>query len=70
MHCLFSCYENRPLGSGTYDKYLCEFPVEADGIKTFYFSFAADLVEYVGSEEKFIGLIRSFVDSDSEKGDE
>ncbi|MBU0736283.1 MAG: hypothetical protein KKG10_19275 [Proteobacteria bacterium] len=60
----------RPLGSGTYDKHLCEFLIEYDGIKTFYFSFAADLVQYVGSEEKFIGLIRSLIDSNSEKRDE
>jgi len=60
----------KPLGSGTYDKHLCEFPIENDGIKTFYFRFAADLVQYVASEEKFIGLIKSLIDSNSEKGDE
>ena len=60
----------KPLGSGTYDKHLCEFPIENDGIKTFYFRFAADLVQYVGSEEKFIGLIRSLIDSNSEKKEE
>ena len=57
--------EYSPLGSGTYDKHLCEFSIEDDGIKTVYFSFAPDLAPYVGSEEDFIGLIMSFVDSTS-----
>jgi len=55
----------KPLGSGTYDKHLCEFPIENDVIKTFYFRFATDLVQYVGSEEKFIDLIKSLIHSDS-----
>ena len=40
----------RPLGSGTYDKYLCEFLIENDGIKsinTNYFQFAKDVKKYV-----------------------
>ena len=57
--------EYRLLGSGTYDKHLCEFFIEDDCIKTFYFSFATDLAPYVGSEENFIGLIRAFVNSTS-----
>jgi len=48
----------RPLGSGTYDRHLCEFLVETDGIKAIYFRFADDLLPYVASEDEFIGLIR------------
>ncbi|MDD5724471.1 MAG: hypothetical protein PHY29_12165, partial [Syntrophales bacterium] len=51
--------ECRPLGSGTYDKHLCEFLIEDEGIKTFYFTFATDLVQYAETEEKFTGLIRT-----------
>lgn len=62
--------EYRPLGSGTYDKHLCEFLIENDGIKTFYFKFAADLGQYVGSKENFVGLIRSLIDTNPEKREE
>jgi hypothetical protein len=54
----------RPLGSGTYDKYLCEFLVEEKGIKTLYYNFAGDLMQYADSEEKFIGFIRKIVKPD------
>ena len=60
----------KPLGSGTYDKYLCEFLIENDGVKAFYFKFADDVRKYVGSEEQFIGLIRRLRGSNSEKEDE
>ena len=60
----------RPLGSGTYDKHLCEFLIENGGIKTFYFRFADDLGQYVEAEKIFIALIRSLIQSNAEKGDE
>jgi hypothetical protein len=50
--------EYKPLGSGTYDKHLCAFPIEGDGIQTFYFRFAADVANHSGSEKKFIDLIK------------
>ena len=59
----------RPLGSGTYDKHLCEFLIKDDGIKTFYFKFADDVGKYVGSEEQFIGLIRRLKKSILERED-
>jgi hypothetical protein len=58
----------RPLGSGTYDKHLCEFFIGADGIKTVYFRFADDVLPYVTSEDGFIGLIRTLINEDSKKG--
>jgi len=60
----------RPLGSGTYDQYLCQFLIDNNRIKAFYFKFADDVKKYVASEEEFIGLIRSLINPDSEKGDE
>ena len=53
--------EYRPLGSGTYDKHLCEFLIEDNGIKAFYFKFADDMRKYVGSEEQFISFIRKLM---------
>jgi len=55
--------EYKPLGSGTYDKHLCEFVIQKDGIKAFYFRFADDLLPHVGSEDDFIDLIRALIDS-------
>ena len=60
--------EYRPLGSGTYDKHLCEFLIEDNGIKTFYFKFADDVGKYAGCEEQFIGFIRRLIVSGSDKG--
>lgn len=60
--------EYRPLGSGTYDKHLCEFLIENDGIKAFYFKFADDVRKYVGSEEQFIGFIRKLMNQVQTKG--
>ena len=60
--------EYRPLGSGTYDKHLCEFLIEDNGIKTFYFKFADDVRKYVGSEEQFIGFIRKLMNQVQIKG--
>jgi len=54
--------EYRPLGSGTYDKHLCEFLIEDNGIKTFYFKFADDVGKYAGCEEQFINLIRKLIE--------
>jgi len=59
-----------PLGSGTYDKHLCEFLIETDGIKALYFRFADDVLPHVGSEEEFIGLIRALINSSPDKGSE
>lgn len=56
-----------PLGSGTYDKHLCEFLIEDGGIKSFYFKFAGDVEKDAGSEKEFIDLIRKLRESDSEK---
>lgn len=50
--------EYRPLGSGTYDKHLCEFLIEDNDIKTFYFKFADDVGKYAGCEEQFTDFIR------------
>ncbi|MCX6553463.1 MAG: hypothetical protein NTZ12_00385, partial [Candidatus Aminicenantes bacterium] len=58
----------RPLGSGTYDKHLCEFLIEDDGIKTFYFQFAEDVGKYAGSEKQFIGFINKLIKDSSNKG--
>ena len=62
--------EYEPLGSGTYDKYLCEFLIKDGGVRAFYFRFADDVGKYVGSEEQFVGLIRKLIESDSEKENE
>jgi len=59
----------RPLGSGTYDKHLCEFLIENGGIKTFYFRFADDVGKYAGCEEQFTGLIEKLIVSGSDKGE-
>ena len=48
----------RPLGSGTYDKHLCEFLIENDSIKTYYFQFAEDVGKYAVSEKAFINFIK------------
>ena len=56
-----------PLGSGTYDKHLCEFLIEDEGIKSFYFKFAGDVEKDAGSEKEFIDLIRRLRESGSEK---
>jgi hypothetical protein len=53
----------RPLGSGTYNKYLCEFLIEDAGIKTVYFKFADDVKQYAGDEKKFIRFIKRMIDS-------
>jgi hypothetical protein len=58
----------RPLGSGTYDKHLCEFLIKNDGIKAFYFQFAEDVGKYTGSEKQFIGFIKKIIKSNSNKG--
>jgi hypothetical protein len=47
----------KPLGSGTYDKHLCEFLIESGGIKSLYFKFAEDMSHYAESEDRFVGLI-------------
>jgi hypothetical protein len=55
----------RPLGSGSYDRYLCEFLIENDGIKPLYFRFAEDMRHYAESEDRFVGLINRLRNSDS-----
>jgi len=57
--------EYKPLGSGTYNKHLCEFLVEDDGLHTLYFQFAEDLKKYAVSEKQFINLISVLAKSDS-----
>lgn len=57
----------RPLGSGTYDKHLCEFLIEDNGIKTLYFQFAEDVGKYVACEKQFIGFIKKLIKSSSNK---
>lgn len=52
----------KPLGSGSYDRHLCEFVIENDGIKARYFKFAEDLSQYAGSETDFLGLIKRLQD--------
>jgi hypothetical protein len=47
----------RPLGSGSYDRHLCEFIIEPAGIKTFYFTLADDVAQYAQSEGPFVCLI-------------
>jgi len=59
----------RPLGSGTYDKYLCEFLIEDDGIKTFYFKFAEDVGKYAGCEKQFISIIKELIKANSNIGE-
>ncbi len=62
----------KPLGSGTYNKYLCEFLIENGGIKsveTDYFRFAQDLEKHTATENKFIYLIKKLIESNSSKGD-
>jgi hypothetical protein len=54
-----------PLGSGSYDRHLCEFVIENDGIKARYFKFAEDLSHYAGSETDFVRLIKQLQDQDS-----
>lgn len=58
----------RPLGSGTYDKHLCEFLIEDDGIKTLYFQFADDVGKYIAGEKQFIGFIKKLINLIQTKG--
>lgn len=61
----------RPLGSGTCDKYLGEFIIENDGIKSRepdYFRFAEDVGKYIGSEKQFISFIKQLIKSGFNKG--
>ena len=51
----------KPLGSGSYNRYLCEFVVEKDGIKPLYFRFAGDLSRYARSESLFVHLLRNLI---------
>jgi hypothetical protein len=58
----------KPLGSGTYNKHLCEFLIENDSIKTNYFKFAEDVEKYIVSEKQFVGFIKELLRSNSTKG--
>ena len=51
----------KPLGSGTYNKHLCEFIIENGGVKPLYFRFAQDISIYTGSEKYFICLIKKLI---------
>jgi len=53
--------EYRPLGSGTYDKYLCEFLIKTSGIQTIYYQFDDDLKKHAQSEDEFVGLIKKTI---------
>lgn len=55
----------RPLGSGSYDRYLCEFLIENGGIKPLYFRFAEDMSHYAESEGQFVDLIERLRNSNS-----
>ena len=60
----------RPLGSGTYNKHLCEFIIENDGIKninTNYFRFAEDVGKYTATENNFTGFIKKLIKSNFNK---
>jgi hypothetical protein len=59
----------RPLGSGTYDKHLCEFLMEEDGVKKLYFQFAEDVGKYGQCESQFIGFIHKIIQESSNKGE-
>jgi len=61
--------EYRPQGSGTYDKHLCEFLIDDNGIKTFYFKFADDVGKYAGCEEQFTCFIEKLIVSCSDTGE-
>lgn len=63
------CREYKPLGSGTYDEYLCEFVIGKGGVQTRYFKFAEDLKKYTGSEAQFIALIERLRDSGAVEGE-
>jgi hypothetical protein len=63
----------RPLGSGTYNKYLAEFLIENNGIKSRepdYFRFADDVAKFTATENKFTGLIKRLIKSDFHQGRE
>ena len=56
----------RPLGSGTYDKHLCVFPIENRGIQTFYFRFGEDVEKFAEDEDRFVCFVRKTIKSYSE----
>ena len=58
--------EYKPLGSGSYNKYLGEFLIETGGIKSLYYQLADDLQKSAGSENQFVDLISRLADSASE----
>lgn len=63
----------RPLGSGTYNKHLCEFIIENDGIKSSeinYFRFADDVRKYTATENKFTGFIQQLIKYNFNNGGE
>jgi hypothetical protein len=57
----------RPLGSGTYNKHLCEFLIGDDGIKTYYFQFSDDVGKYRTNERQFLDLIKFLITSSLNK---
>jgi hypothetical protein len=58
----------RPLGSGTYDKHLCEFLIEDKDIKTLYFQCSDYVRKYLTSEKQFIAFIKKLIKAGSNKG--
>jgi hypothetical protein len=60
----------KPLGSGTYDRHLCEFLIEDKRIKTLYFQFADDVGKYTADENQFIGLIHKLTKARSNQRSE
>jgi len=57
--------EYKPLGSGSYNKYLGEFVIETGSVKSLYYQFADDLHRFTKSENQFVDLISRLADSAS-----
>jgi hypothetical protein len=55
----------RPLGSGSYNRYLGEFLLETGGVKSLYYQFAEDVQAVAGSEDQFVDLIGGLIGSAS-----
>ncbi len=57
----------RPLGSGTYNKHLCEFLIGDDGVRTYYFQLSDDVGKYRTNEKQFVDFIESLIRSSLNK---
>lgn len=60
----------RPLGSGTYNRHLCEFLIERDGVHTLYFRFAEDMEKYAVSGKQFVFFVKKSLQSHINRGEE